>query len=161
SAQGNPTCELLIRKFLPQPLWSGGRGGGRGERGDRLTGVARVLQQCTGQTPVLSRAGYAVRAFGSRRNEKKKMAVHCTVRGVKAEEIPEKVLNMWEHELRNTNFSGTRNFGLGIQERVDVGTQAPVLGRASASDEKVRTLCVRARHAMIKEEVMALVPAEG
>ncbi|VFV27667.1 60s ribosomal protein l11-like, partial [Lynx pardinus] len=53
------------------------------------------------------------------------MAVHCTVRGVKAEEIPEKVLKMWEHELRNTNFSGTRNFGVGIQERVDVGTQAP------------------------------------
>lgn len=121
--KGNPTCEL-IRKFLPQPLWSGGRG--VGEREDRPTGVARVLEQCTGQTPVLSRAGYAVRAFGSRRNEKKKMAVHCTVRGVKAEEIPEKVLKMWEHELRNTNFSGTRNFGLGIQERVDVGTQAPV-----------------------------------
>ena len=102
---------------------------------------------------------------------KKKMAVHCTVRGVKAEEIPEKVLKMWEHELRNTNFSGTRNFGVGIQEHVDVGTQAPVcmawtsvwcrVGQASASDEKVQTLCVRARHGTIKEEVMALVPAEG
>lgn len=42
----------------------------------------------TGQTPVFSKARYTVRSFGIRRNEK--IAVHCTVRGAKAEEILER-----------------------------------------------------------------------
>ncbi|CAK5066036.1 unnamed protein product [Meloidogyne enterolobii] len=37
-----------------------------GEPGDRLTRAAKVLGQLTGQTPVLSRARYTVRAFGIR-----------------------------------------------------------------------------------------------
>ena len=44
-----------------------------------------VLESLTGQTPVFSKARYTVRSFGIRRNEK--IAVHCTVRGAKAEEI--------------------------------------------------------------------------
>jgi len=54
-----------------------------------------VLEQLSGQTPVFSKARYTVRSFGIRRNEK--IAVHCTVRGAKAEEILErglKVLNL-------------------------------------------------------------------
>ena len=38
-------------------------------------------------------ARYTVRSFGIRRNEK--IAVHCTVRGAKAEEILEKGLKVW------------------------------------------------------------------
>merc|ERR1712137_132766 len=56
-----------------------------GESGDRLTRAAKVLEQLTGQQPVFSKARYTVRSFGIRRNEK--IAVHCTVRGAKAEEI--------------------------------------------------------------------------
>lgn len=63
-----------------------------GESGDRLTLAAKVLEQLTGQTPVLSKARYTVRSFGIRRNEK--IAVHCTVRGAKAEEILEKGLKV-------------------------------------------------------------------
>jgi large subunit ribosomal protein L11e len=51
-----------------------------------------VLEQLTGQTPVLSKARYTVRAFGIRRNEK--IAVHCTVRGPKAEEIIDRGLKV-------------------------------------------------------------------
>nr|CAD2172118.1 unnamed protein product [Meloidogyne enterolobii] len=40
-----------------------------GEPGDRLTRAAKVLEQLTGQIPVLSKARYTVRAFGIRRNE--------------------------------------------------------------------------------------------
>lgn len=40
----------------------------------------------------LSTARYTVRSFGIRRNEK--IAVHCTVRGAKAEEILEKGLKV-------------------------------------------------------------------
>lgn len=49
----------------------------------------------TGQQPVFSKARYTVRSFGIRRNEK--IAVHCTVRGAKAEEILERGLKVCCH----------------------------------------------------------------
>ncbi|RLU22422.1 hypothetical protein DMN91_004700 [Ooceraea biroi] len=116
-----------------------------GESGDRLTRAAKVLEQLTGQQPVFSKARYTVRSFGIRRNEK--IAVHCTVRGAKAEEILERGLKVSqkfsvyiiftlqyiyiinnsltfqvrEYELRKENFSDTGNFGFGIQEHIDLG----------------------------------------
>ncbi|XP_049541566.1 60S ribosomal protein L11 [Anopheles darlingi] len=90
-----------------------------GESGDRLTRAAKVLEQLTNQTPVYSKARYTVRSFGIRRNEK--IAVHCTVRGAKAEEILERGLKVREYELRRDNFSQTGNFGFGIQEHIDLG----------------------------------------
>lgn len=115
-----------------------------GESGDRLTRAAKVnsvgyfrcrtgfrlcltfifltfqvLEQLTGQQPVFSKARYTVRSFGIRRNEK--IAVHCTVRGAKAEEILERGLKVREYELRKDNFSDTGNFGFGIQEHIDLG----------------------------------------
>merc|ERR1712228_1111737 len=68
-----------------------------GESGDRLVRAGKVLEALTGQTPVFSKARYTVRSFGIRRNEK--IAVHCTVRGPKAEEILEKGLKVKEYEL--------------------------------------------------------------
>ncbi|GJQ83630.1 RpL11 [Trypoxylus dichotomus] len=90
-----------------------------GESGDRLTRAAKVLEQLTGQQPVFSKARYTVRSFGIRRNEK--IAVHCTVRGAKAEEILERGLKVREYELRRDNFSASGNFGFGIQEHIDLG----------------------------------------
>jgi len=78
-----------------------------------------VLESLTGQTPVFSKARYTVRSFGIRRNEK--IAVHCTVRGPKAEEILERGLKVKEYELRRENFSENGNFGFGIQEHIDLG----------------------------------------
>nr|XP_053654840.1 60S ribosomal protein L11-like [Cherax quadricarinatus] len=72
-----------------------------GESGDKLTRAAKVLESLTGQKPVFSKARYTVRSFGIRRNEK--IAVHCTVRGPKAEEILEKGLKVREYELVVTN----------------------------------------------------------
>merc|ERR1712133_145467 len=51
--------------------------------------------------------------MGIRRNEK--IAVHCTVRGPKAEEILERGLKVKEYELRRENFSENGNFGFGVQ----------------------------------------------
>merc|ERR1711931_310107 len=90
-----------------------------GESGDRLVRAAKVLEALTGQTPVYSKTRYTVRSFGIRRNEK--IAVHCTVRGPKAEEILEKGLKVKEYELRQGNFSATGNFGFGIAEHIDLG----------------------------------------
>merc|ERR1712183_81709 len=90
-----------------------------GESGDRLTRAGKVLEALTGQTPVFSKARYTVRSFGIRRNEK--IAVHCTVRAPKAEEILEKGLKVKEYELNRENFSATGNFGFGIEEHIDLG----------------------------------------
>merc|ERR1711916_28335 len=90
-----------------------------GESGDRLVRAGKVPEALTGQTPVFSKARFTVRSFGIRRNEK--IAVHCTVRGPKAEEILEKGLKVREYELKKGNFSATGNFGFGIQEHIDLG----------------------------------------
>merc|ERR1711974_288930 len=79
-----------------------------GESGDRLTRAAKVLEQLTGQTPVYSKARQTIRTFSIRRNEK--IAVHCTVRGVKVKEF----------ELRAHQFSNDGNFGFGIDEHIDL-----------------------------------------
>jgi large subunit ribosomal protein L11e len=90
-----------------------------GESGDKLTKAARVLKELTDQEPVYSVARLTVRTFGIRRNEK--IAVHCTVRGEKAEEILNKGLQVSEYELKESNFSTTGNFGFGVQEHIDLG----------------------------------------
>ena len=92
-----------------------------GESGDRLTRAARVLQDLTGQEPVLNKARYTVRQFGIRRNED--IACHVTVRGETAMKLLESGLKVKEYELKGANFSENGNFGFGINEHIDLGVK--------------------------------------
>ncbi|XP_038661303.1 60S ribosomal protein L11-like [Scyliorhinus canicula] len=129
------------------------------ESGDRLTRAAKVLEQLTGQTAVFSKARCTVRSFGIQRNEN--IAVHCTIRGAKAEEILEKGLKVREYELRKSNFCNTGNFGFGIQGHIDLGIKYdPSIGiygldfyvvmGFSISDKKV----IGSKHKISKGESM-------
>merc|ERR1712209_93748 len=68
--------------------------------------------------------------MGIRRNEK--IAVHCTVRGAKAEEILERGLKVREYELRRDNFSMNGNFGFGIQEHIDLASSTTLRSASMA-----------------------------
>nr|XP_020857316.1 60S ribosomal protein L11-like [Phascolarctos cinereus] len=154
----NPMWKLHIRKLCFNICV--------GESRDRLTRATKMLEQLTGRTPVFSKGHYTVRSFGIRRKEK--IAVHCTVRGAKAEEILEKGLKVREYELRKNNFSDTGNFGFGIQEHINLGIKYNpsigiygldfyvVLGRPgfSIEDKKHRMGCTGAKHRIGKEEAM-------
>uniref|UniRef100_A0A7S3G5V0 60S ribosomal protein L11 n=1 Tax=Palpitomonas bilix TaxID=652834 RepID=A0A7S3G5V0_9EUKA len=90
-----------------------------GESGDRLTRAAKVLEQLTEQSPVLSKARYTVRTFSIRRNEK--ISAHVTVRGDRAMKLLEDGLKVKEYELKKGNFSDNGHFGFGINEHIDLG----------------------------------------
>merc|ERR1712071_510988 len=98
----------------------------------------------------------------------KKIAVHCTVRGAKAEEILERGLKVREYELRKDNFSNTGNFGFGIQEHIDLGIKYDpsigiygldfyvVLGRPgfSVAERRRKTGVVGFQHRLKREDAM-------
>ena len=90
-----------------------------GTSGDKMTKAIKVLKDLSNQEPVTTKAKYTIRSFGIRRNEE--VGTHVTVRGPKALDLLKTGLKVKDNELKMKNFSGTGNFGFGIQEHIDLG----------------------------------------
>lgn len=111
SESQNPNSKVKIYKLCINMCIGG--------NSTQLDNAFKVLKELTGQTPKYSKSRLTVRSFGIRRNEK--IAVNCTVRGEKAEEILTKALKIKEFELAQTRFSDNSIFGFGISEHIDLG----------------------------------------
>ena len=143
-----------------------------GESGDKLTRASKVLEQLTGQNPVLAKARMTIRTFSIRRNEK--IAAYVTVRGDKAREILERGLKVKEFELYNCNFCEGGNFGFGINEHIDLGIKYDpstgiygmnfyvVLKRAGGrvATRRARTATIAPTHRVTKKEAIKWFQSE-
>uniref|UniRef100_A0A4W3GLP8 Large ribosomal subunit protein uL5 C-terminal domain-containing protein n=1 Tax=Callorhinchus milii TaxID=7868 RepID=A0A4W3GLP8_CALMI len=111
SEKENPMCELRIRKFCLNICV--------GESWTDSSELLKCWRNSLVRPQCFPKRVTPCSPLAFRRNEK--IAVHCTIRGAKAEEILEKSLKVQEYELRKNNSSNTGNFGFGIQEHIDLG----------------------------------------
>lgn len=99
-----------------------------GESGEPLDRAMTILEQLTGQKPVMRKAKRTIRAFGIRKNEP--MACMATLRGDKAEEFLRRTLASVGNRIQGRSFDDYGNFAFGIREHIDIpGTKYdPTLG---------------------------------
>ncbi len=91
---------------------------GVGESGERLTKAEKMLEQLVGQKPIRRRAKQTNRDFGIRRGEP--IAVKVTLRGKKAYEMLDRLLEAVDRKLSVGNFDEHGNFCFGIQEHINI-----------------------------------------
>lgn len=89
-----------------------------GESGERLNRAATLLEQLTGQKPSIRRAKKTIKSFGIKRGEP--IACVVTVRGKRAEELLDRLLDAVNRTLRKEVFSTTGVFSFGIKEHLDI-----------------------------------------
>jgi large subunit ribosomal protein L5 len=91
---------------------------GVGESGERLTKAEKMLEQLVGQKPIRRRAKQTNKDFGIRRGEP--IAVKVTLRGKKAYEMLDRLLEAVDRKLTVGNFDEHGNFCFGIQEHINI-----------------------------------------
>ncbi|PUA33409.1 MAG: 50S ribosomal protein L5 [Zestosphaera tikiterensis] len=89
---------------------------GVGESGERLKKAAKVLQMLTGQEPSERKAKKTIKEFGVRKGEP--IAVAVTLRGSKALEFLNKVLDALGRRVKASSFDGFGNVTIGIKEHI-------------------------------------------
>ena len=91
---------------------------GVGESGERLTKAETMLEGLVGQKPIRRRAKQTNRDFGIRRGEP--IAVKVTLRGEKARQMLDRLLEAVDRKLKAGNFDEHGNFCFGIQEHINI-----------------------------------------
>jgi large subunit ribosomal protein L5 len=105
---GNPMRRVVLDKVTVNI--------GLGESGERLQRAYNLLQELTGSKPVYTLAKKTIREFGVRRGAP--IGVKVTLRGKKAEEFLNRVLEAVGRRLKKESFDDYGNVAFGISEHV-------------------------------------------
>ncbi len=89
-----------------------------GRSGEVLERAASVLEELTGQKPVQRRAKRTIKEFGIRKKEP--IAVSVTVRGKKAYDLLDRVVEAVGRRVKASSFDEFGNFAFGIREHIDI-----------------------------------------
>ena len=89
---------------------------GLGESGERLQKAYSLLQELTGAKPVYTLAKKTIREFGIRRGQP--IGVKVTLRGKKAEDFLNRVLEAVGRRIKASSFDDYGNVAFGIAEHV-------------------------------------------
>ncbi len=89
---------------------------GVGESGEVLRKAARILEMLTGQKPSERRARKTVKEFGVRKGEP--IAVAVTLRGRRASEFLNRVLDAMGRRVKSSSFDDFGNVSIGVKEHI-------------------------------------------
>ncbi|MFP3292845.1 MAG: 50S ribosomal protein L5 [Nitrososphaeria archaeon] len=91
---------------------------GVGTSGERLEKAARLLEQLSGQKPSIRKAKKTIKGFGIHRGEP--IAAMVTLRGRKALEMLNRLLDARGRRIPESSFDGRGNVSFGIKEHIDI-----------------------------------------
>ncbi|HDI86144.1 MAG TPA: 50S ribosomal protein L5 [Candidatus Korarchaeota archaeon] len=141
-----------------------------GRSGEVLERAASVLEELTGQKPVQRRAKRTIKEFGIRKREP--IAVSVTVRGKKAYDLLDRVVEAVGRKVKASSFDEFGNFAFGIREHIDIpgmkykaevgvfGMDVIVtMGRAGyrVARRRLKRRRIPKRHRLTKEEAIEYV----
>jgi len=84
----------------------------------KLEGAMKVLNKLTGQKPSLRRAKKTIKEFKIKKGEP--IACIVTLRGKRAEEMLDKLLEAVNRKIKASSFTEMGNFSFGIKEYIDI-----------------------------------------
>lgn len=91
---------------------------GVGASGERLEKAVKLLERLTGQKPSIRKAKKTIKGFGIHRGEP--IAAVATLRGRKAEELLDKLLEARDRRIPAKSFDELGNLSFGIKEHIDI-----------------------------------------
>lgn len=91
---------------------------GVGKSGEPVERAMKVLEELTGQKPMVTRAKRSIREFGIHRGEG--IGAKVTVRGARAVELLKRLLQAKGNKIPARSFDGLGNFAFGIREHIEI-----------------------------------------
>ncbi len=89
-----------------------------GRGGEILQKASSILEELSSQKPVIHRAKRTIRNFGIRKGEP--IAVSVTIRGKRALEILDRIVEGVGRRIKASSFDEFGNFSFGIKEHIDI-----------------------------------------